>query len=150
MPHRSSNCSELFISPLFGDPISNQCLCGFCLTGGASALRYILPPVLWFPLGFILDPCQSPQAPRSPSVPDTSIGPTVGAFCRTSISIAGRGSTPAAGRTSALCFSFPAPKPIRRAPSHKHPLSISISIPQDAQTVGRGPFFAGAATPGRP
>jgi len=75
MPHRSLNCSELFISPLFGDPISNQCLCGFRLTGGASALRYILLPVLWFPLGFILDPCQSPQAPRSPSVPDLPSGP---------------------------------------------------------------------------
>ena len=83
----SLNRLELLNLSPFGHPHSDQCLQAYRLAGGASTLL-----------------CWMPQNQLSDLVLGHSIGP-----------IARLPRCPAAasaGRTSALCFSFPSPKPI--------------------------------------
>lgn len=103
------NRSELLNLPLFEHPHSDQCLQAYRLAGGSSALPRHLPHDL-----------------RSLPLPGRSIGTAAAGAgaCRTFASITlalstGSKIAPEPAGASALCYSFPAPKPVRRSYSDR-------------------------------
>lgn len=117
------NRSELLNSPLFGHPHSDQCLCGYRQTGGASALRY----------NSLQDPRSLPLSGRHHYL------------SRHDFPIHRRCLVYNWAQVGAFCSSFPAPKPIRRVYSGRKP-------PKTRQTVStlssslRSPILFSIAT----